>query len=203
MVRIFIHTILRIVLQQLPEIELGKVVVAGVPSKQSDLEEVLVFILHKGNLETFLPIVSKVKILANEQFGIEAHQVIPISKVPKTTSGKIQRSALADDYQAGMYDETLAQLRELAKQNFSNEVIEQGDEVLNSIKQICKEALPDKTFTIHDSLLEVGASSLALVEIHTGLDELYPGKIEITDLVEHPTIQDLANFLHQKDSLVV
>jgi acyl carrier protein len=51
--------------------------------------------------------------------------------------------------------------------------------------------------------LELGASSLALVEIHTGLDELYPGKIEITDLVEHSSISDLAKFVREKEALVI
>ncbi len=191
------------VLQQLDNIELGKVVVAGVPSKRTDLEEVLVFVLHKGGMEEFLTVVNRSKALVNEQFGIEVHQVIPIKKVPKTTSGKLQRSVLADEYLKGVYDEAIAQLEKLNNKSQDVSVAEQGDAVINAIKQICKDALPDKNFSIHDSLLELGASSLALVEIHTGLDELYPGKVEITDLVEHPTIFDLANYLHEKESLVV
>lgn len=191
------------ILHQLPNLELGKVVVAGVPSRKNDLEEVLVFILHKGNLQEFLPYVTGVKALANEQFGIEVHQVIPIRKVPKTTSGKLQRSLLADEYQNGLYDEIIDQIKELASQNQGADFEDLSDEIINSIRQICIEALPDKTFSIHDSLLELGASSLALVEIHTGLDELYPGKIEITDLVDHPSIEDLVKFLRSKDSLVV
>ncbi len=185
-------------LQGLPDIELGKVVVAGAPSKRTDLEEVLVFILHKGKPEEFLPLSAKVKALVNEQFGIEVHQVIPIKKVPKTTSGKVQRSALADNYQAGLYDEVIEQLTDLEEKNKADDSEDQSDAILNSIRQICIEALPDKSFSIHDSLLEIGASSLALVEIHTGLDELYPGKVEITDLVEHPSIYDLANFLRER-----
>ena len=74
---------------------------------------------------------------------------------------------------------------------------------MNAIRKICLEALPDKNFSVHDSLLELGASSLSLVEIHSGLDELYPGQVEITDLVDHPTIIDLAAFIKSKESLVV
>ncbi len=59
--------------------------------------------------------------------------------------------------------------------------------------------MPDKIFSIQDSLLELGASSLSLVEIHSGLDEMYPGKVEITDLVDHSTIADLAAFIHSKE----
>ncbi len=187
-------------LHQFLALDLGKVVVVGVPSPQSDLEEVLVFILHKGELEEFLSISADVKALVNEHFGIAVHRVIPIKKIPKTTSGKIQRSVLADSYLAKTYADTINQLTTLAEAKLDNGIEEGSDTAINSIKQICREALPGKSFSIHDSLLELGASSLALVEIHTGLDELYPGKIEITDLIEHPSIADLAKFLCEKET---
>jgi len=182
--------------------ELGKVVVTGVTSDQNDLEQVLVFVLHKGKLEEFQEISSVVKTKVNEQYGIEVHHVVPIKKVPKTTSGKVQRSALAELYLSGEYDNVLQELASMKKVGVQVEE-SSDDEIVNAIKKICMEALPDKTFSIEDSLLELGASSLSLVEIHTGLDELYPGKIEITDLVDHPTIADLANYIKSKESLVV
>jgi len=184
------------------ELELGKVVVTGVSSKRSDLEQVIVFVLHKGKLDEFQKIISQVKTRINEQYGIEVHYVLPIRKVPKTTSGKVQRSALADAYLDGEFDEVL---KELVPIKGVPVQIDQSsnDEFVNAIKKICMEALPDKSFSINDSLLELGASSLSLVEIHSGLDELYPGKIEITDLVDHPTIADLAEYLKSKESLLV
>ena len=73
-----------------------------------------------------------------------------------------------------------------------------GDEIVDSITRVCREALPDKSFSVHDNLLELGTSSLALVEIHAGLDELYPDTVEVTDLVEYPTIAKLAGFIRQR-----
>ena len=177
--------------------ELGKVVVAGVMSGNSDLEQVLVFVLHKGKIDDFKEITLKVRAAVNEQFGIEVHHVLPIRKVPKTTSGKVQRSSLADSFLNGEFTEVINELS--PKSNTSEDVNEQSDdEMIEAIKKICAEALPDKTFTVNESLLELGASSLALVEIHSGLDELYPNQIEITDLVDHSTITELAHFLKNK-----
>lgn len=183
------------------ELELGKVVVTGVSSKKSDLEQVIVFVLHKGKLDEFQKISSQVKTRINEQYGIEVHYVLPIRKVPKTTSGKVQRSALADAYLNGEFDEVLKELAP-AKRAVAQADQSSNDEIVNAIKKICIEALSEKSFSINDSLLELGASSLSLVEIHSGLDELYPGKIEITDLVDHPSIADLAKFIKAKESLV-
>ena len=194
------------ILQQHAGLEMGKVVVIGAASKQSELEEILVFVLHKGGLNEFLPIVKTVKATVNEKFGIEVHHVLPITKVPKTTSGKVQRSALAQEYLNGTYVDVIQELSPQVEQHDVMDcVVETGveDETVNVIMQICKEVLTDKNFTVHDSLLELGASSLALVEIHTGLDKAFPDQIEITDLVDHPTIEQLASFVRQKQSLTV
>ena len=190
-------------LHKLEGLELGKVVVTGVSSDKSDLEQVLVFVLHKGSLDEFQKISALVKTKTNEQFGIEVHHVIPIKKVPKTTSGKVQRSALADAYLNGDFEEVLQELTPQSDKSDASTAESSSDDVINAIKKICMEALPEKTFSINDSLLELGASSLSLVEIHSGLDELYPGKVEITDLVDHSTIADLAKFIKSKESLVV
>lgn len=190
------------VLYRIEGLELGKAVVAGVPSRQTELEEVLVFVLHKRALQDFLPVHAQVKTVVNESFGIEVRHVIPVSKIPKTTSGKIQRSALANAYLAGQYDDVVRQLAAWLDQDGTDRPQDAGDEIAHAVLRVCQEALPDKSFAIHDSLLEVGADSLALVEIYTGLDELYPGTMEITDLVEHPSIAALARFLRSKDSVV-
>ena len=184
------------------ELELGKVVITGVSSDKNDLEQVIVFVLHKGKLNEFQKISAQVKTKINEHYGIEVHQVLPIRKVPKTTSGKVQRSVLADMYIDGEFDEVLKELAPV-KDICARKEESSSDEIVNAIKKICMEALPDKSFSINDSLLELGASSLSLVEIHSGLDELYPGKIEITDLVDHPTIENLAEYLKSKESLLV
>lgn len=183
-------------------LELGKVVVAGVSSRQDDMEEVLVFVLHKGTLQDFLPVRSQVIAMVSERLAIEVRHVIPVGRIPKTTSGKIQRSALAAEYLDGTYDDTLHQLDgELDRADTDKGQGPEG-EIVNAILAVCRDALPGKPFTVHDNLLEIGADSLALVEIHSGLDDLYPDALAITDLVEHPSIADLARFLQSRNSVV-
>ncbi|MYB88462.1 MAG: AMP-binding protein [Proteobacteria bacterium] len=190
------------VLCETGELELGKVVVAGVSSRQDEMEEVLVFILHKGTLQDFLPLRSRVIAMVSESLAIEVRHVIPVGRIPKTTSGKIQRSALAGEYLDGTYDDILQRLAgELDRADTDEEEGPQS-EIVNAILAVCQDALPDRRFSIHDNLLEIGADSLALVEIHSGLDDLYPDALAITDLVEHPSISDLAKFLQSRDSVV-
>ena len=186
------------ILHAIPSLEFGKVAVAGAPAGRDGSDEILVFILYKGELEAFIPIVARVIAMASEHFGMTVHRVIPVRKIPKTTSGKVRRTALADHYLAGDYEEVIGSLDALMNKGGEHDHRQYDDDITTSITRVCKEALPDETFSIHDNLLELGASSLALVEIHAGLDELYPDEIEITDLVEHPTIAKLADFIRQK-----
>jgi acyl carrier protein len=66
------------------------------------------------------------------------------------------------------------------------------------LKSICDTALAGKRIDIDDNLFEVGASSLKLIEIHEQIDREYPGKIDLTELFDFPTIAELAAHLQGK-----
>jgi acyl carrier protein len=44
----------------------------------------------------------------------------------------------------------------------------------------------------------VGVSSLTLTEIVLAIDERHPGKLDISDLFDHPTLRDIAAFLRRQ-----
>ncbi len=67
-----------------------------------------------------------------------------------------------------------------------------------SCKTICNAALEGKRVGIDDNLFEIGASSLKLIEIHEQIDREYPGKIDLTELFDFPTIAELARHLESK-----
>ncbi len=51
--------------------------------------------------------------LVNEHAGLEVAQVVPVKRIPKTTSGKIQRVALEQAYVAGEFAAEMAELARL------------------------------------------------------------------------------------------
>ena len=71
-------------------------------------------------------------------------------------------------------------------------------EIEDKLKTICDAALEGKRVDIHDNLFEVGASSLKLIEIHEQIDREYPGKVDLTELFDFPTIAELAQHLQSK-----
>ena len=94
-------------------LELGKVVAAGVRAKGASTDDLILFVLHRMDMKEFLPLATQVARLVNEHTGLEVAHVVPVKRVPKTTSGKIQRHLLEEDYVNGVYAAELAELAAL------------------------------------------------------------------------------------------
>jgi acyl-CoA synthetase (AMP-forming)/AMP-acid ligase II/aryl carrier-like protein len=182
--------------QRAPGLDLNKVVTAGVSKPGAQGEELMVFVLHRGAIEEFAATANAVSRLINEHTGIEVAQVIPVKRIPKTTSGKVQRHVLEKAYIDGEFDQELAQLAALRAAHTGPQV--SGSELEGKLQAICEAALPGKRIEVTDNLFEIGASSLKLIEIHENIDRVYPGLIDLTELFDHPTIEDLAKHLEGK-----
>ncbi|MGO9514394.1 MAG: non-ribosomal peptide synthetase [Steroidobacteraceae bacterium] len=182
--------------QRAPGLDLNKVVTAGVAKPGSQGEELVVFVLHRGSLEEFLPTAAAVSRLVNEHTGLEVAQVIPVKRIPKTTSGKVQRHLLEQSHIEGEFDAELAALKALHEAHAGPHV--SGSELEARLQAICEAALPGKRIEVNDNLFEIGASSLKLIEIHENIDRDFPGLIDLTELFDHPTIAELAKHLQGK-----
>jgi acyl-CoA synthetase (AMP-forming)/AMP-acid ligase II/acyl carrier protein len=188
---------LETIAQRLEGLELGKVVAAGVRPPGAETEQLMLFILHRGSMEDFLPLATSAARLINEQTGLEVAEVVPVKRIPKTTSGKIQRHLLEESYVDGEFDaelKALAALREAQRgpETASRSVIEE------KLRTICDAALGGKRVDVNDNLFELGASSLKLIEIHERIDHEYPGQVDLTELFDFPTIAELARHLESK-----
>jgi acyl carrier protein len=130
------------------------------------------------------------------QTGLEADHVIPVSRIPKTTSGKVQRSQLAAAYVEGGFDDVIAAIQppppEPLLGNDSS-----ADQLITDLLRICQEVAKERAVGPDDNLFEVGVSSLTLTEIVLAIDEQYPGRLDISDLFDHSTIRDIAGFIRR------
>jgi acyl-CoA synthetase (AMP-forming)/AMP-acid ligase II len=175
-------------------LDLGKVVVAGAAPSGSGSEELLVFVLHRQDIDAFRPLAAAVRDSVGEHAGLEVDHVIPVSRIPKTTSGKVQRTHLLRDYQEGAFDTVLQALVPPAAVATAGD----GDPLVAELESICREFAKDRAIGADDNLFEVGVSSLTLTEIVLAIDERHPGKLDISDLFDHPTLRDIAAFLRRQ-----
>ena len=177
---------------QVEGLDLGKVVVAGSKTSGSQTEELLVFVLFRQSLDDFRRIVKAVREIIGEHAGLEVDHVIPVTRVPKTTSGKVQRVKLLNAYLDGEYADVL---QDLEPQTVT--AVEHEDPLIAELMTICAEFSKERAIGPDDNLFEVGVSSLTLTEIVLAVDERYPGKLDISDLFDYPTLRQVADFLRR------
>ena len=188
---------LEVACEKVDGIELGKIAACGIPTGADAVESLVVFVLFRGTMKDFLPTAQQVKRLLNEDIGVDVGQIVPVRTIPKTTSGKTQRYRLAEQFLRGEYKSKVDELNALlspvpavpAKAEAS---IEQ------TLLGICNSVIDDREVALDDNLFEIGTSSLKLAQIHEQIEEHFPGRVEVTDLFDHPTITELAAVLDAK-----
>jgi acyl-CoA synthetase (AMP-forming)/AMP-acid ligase II/acyl carrier protein len=181
------------IIAQLDGLDLGKVVVAGVSLSSNQTEELLAFVLYRQDVDSFRTIADSVRTIVGEHTGLEIDHVIPVSRIPKTTSGKVQRSHLATAYLDGEYSELVASL---GGTTIDEDDLD-DDPLVRELELICREFSKERRIGPDDNLFEVGVSSLTLTEIVLAVDEKYPGKLDISDLFDYPTVRELADFMRR------
>ena len=182
------------IIARLDGLDLNKVVVAGATPKGGQTEELIAFILYRQSVDEFTPMIGSVRDLVGEQTGLEVDNVIPVTRIPKTTSGKVQRSKLLQLYFDGEFDEVL---RELHPEDTAVATTDE-DPLIAELEVICREFSKERTIGPDDNLFEVGVSSLTLTEIVLAIDEKHPGKLDISDLFDYPTLREVAAFIKEK-----
>jgi acyl-CoA synthetase (AMP-forming)/AMP-acid ligase II/aryl carrier-like protein len=177
-------------------LDLGKVVVAGVRPEHSESDQIVVFVWYRGEIGDFLPLARQVARRIGEHAGIEITAVVPVKRIPKTTSGKIQRHLLEQEYLDGVFAAELAQLQALAD---AQPLTAEGHGAIEATLQgFCETALEGRRVGRLDNLFDAGISSLKFMAIHEQIEARWPGLLDITDLFDHPTVAELAHFIESR-----
>jgi acyl-CoA synthetase (AMP-forming)/AMP-acid ligase II/aryl carrier-like protein len=183
--------------RKVPGVELGRVAAVGVPSRDCAAEELALFVVHREGLEEFVPIAVRISLLVNQQTNLTVRSVVPIQRMPRTTSGKLQRLQLKERFIAGEFDTVLKELAaaraERAREVCTRTIVE--DRLKGICEKVLRKALDGRQIDVHDNLFEIGADSISLVQIHEEIEREHPGKIALEDLSLLPTIADLAQHL--------
>ncbi|MEK3902760.1 amino acid adenylation domain-containing protein [Paenibacillus sp. FSL R7-0179] len=192
---IYPHDIERVA-EQVEGIELGKIAVSSVYNELTQQDDIIIFVVHTKSPELFLPLIKKLKLHLNLYGGWNVKDVVPIRRIPKTTSGKVQRYKLAKDFKEGEYSEVLEKLAKLSQQ----ELHERGsilpkNKVEEKLLTICREFIHSKEIGIEDSYFDVGASSLQLVQIAKKIEQEFDIQISVSDLFSYPNINKLSEFI--------
>lgn len=194
---VYPHDIERVAIQ-LDDIELGRVAACGVYDSNSQSEEIIVFVVYKKKIEHFLPLVKEIKRHLYKHGGWSVKEVLPIKKLPKTTSGKIQRYQLAKQYEAGKFSTESAFIHDSIKSD-NDKAKEKAAVSVRIIERelisLFSEVLVGKKVELEDSYFDMGATSLQLAQIAERIEQKYGEELAVTDLFTYPSITELAAYL--------
>jgi len=195
-------------------VERGKLAIASQAVDATGEEQLLVFVLHRTDIADLEEQARTITRTLGSQAGVSVSAVIATPRIPKTTSGKVQRFQLVKDYKehgfSAIFPRTEDDSTEALEALESPVVAEQIDTLTASAEMtiekttavrllaICNAQVENMSVAADDNLFDLGISSLTLAEIHAAIEDTWPGQVEVTDLFDYPTVTELAAFLDSK-----
>ncbi|MGA4722144.1 non-ribosomal peptide synthetase [Fictibacillus nanhaiensis] len=169
-----------------------KVAACGV--KVSGEEQVAIFVTFRKPIEKFLPLIKQIKTKVNRAIGVPVSYVVPISQIPSTTSGKIQRTLLSRRFCQGEFDQILADIQTIEK-------LKEVD-IQDRIVDICKEVSGLENIGLDENFTSMGMNSLLLTNIYDKMKQEF-GDVEfrLADMFAYPTIRKFSSYLEGKGSI--
>lgn len=172
----------------------GKVFACGLANEGSE-EELLVFVLHKGDPQAFASIGAAVRETVLQHLGIPVSKVIPIKKVPKTTSGKTQYFRLIEAFRAGIYDEALRELEQHAATGGAAGSVEA------KIMECLRQAMPGQDLSAGD-IWKQGLNSISAIRLAAALRHAFGCPVDIAMLFGCGSLQELTACITSRLSFV-
>ena len=185
------------IIQEENLIQQGKVVVGAVRKYKEENDTLLVFVQFKESVQSFYTVANNIKNTIANRLGLVAEEIIPVKKIPKTTSGKVQRFELIGQYERGDYSNVLNKLSEVKERLASNANSGKSFEPISIVW------LEVFGYTPSNNLVLATASfnSIKAIQFCARLEGKTGIKISTSSLFTFETFGDLADFVVGKSCL--
>ena len=186
------------VAEQVAGIDANRVAAASVRALAADAEELALFVIHRGDLNDFVPKVLELRRKILQHTGLQATHVVPVKQIPKTSSGKLQRYVLARAFEQGEFEDVLAELEPLLRAAGAEQPPQgEATTTVRRLLEICGVFVTDRELTPQTNLLEINLNSLTLARIHEAIEREFPQRVDVADLFDYPSLEQLAEFLNR------
>jgi amino acid adenylation domain-containing protein/non-ribosomal peptide synthase protein (TIGR01720 family) len=168
-------------------IELNKIVIAGCSNTATQKEEAIAFVLHRGDEASFMAIARSLRSVINLRTGLWLDRVIPVADIPRTTSGKLQRFKLVQQFRDGRFGEHMR----TSGTGDPSFVLPEGD-TTEVLLRIWRHVLEEEDIDLYRSFFEMGGTSLRAAVIMMLVQKAFGLVLPVETLYEKPTLQQLA-----------
>jgi amino acid adenylation domain-containing protein len=187
---------------ELPEIQFQQAITCSLFNEEKFQDDIYVFIAYSGAVSEFFTLEKSIKNHIAQRTGLTIEKVIAVDKIPRTTSGKIQRFVLLNDYLEGKNDDFLKELEtEKVKLDSSTKVnigevvvsdtqITSGSDIEQKLVNIWKEVLGINYLELRDDFFQLGGNSLNLIRLTSRIHKSFGIELNIREAFENRTISD-------------
>jgi len=177
-------------IQKLNDVMPNSVAIISDNDNEIKKDELIIFVINKKEIDDFINLIPKIKNIVNSIFGLDIKYIIPVKKLPFTTSGKLQRYKLKKKYKEGQFDSIINETIPLLDKNErSTEYKEPRDEIENRLVEIWQEVLEIEKIGIDDNFFELGGDSLKAMNIINKVKLEFDYDLEMTIIFNNPIIR--------------
>jgi len=181
---------------ELPELRFQQAFSCNIFNKDEQKDELFVFVKFDDTPKEFIPLRESIKQLISDRIGIIVKEVIPIDKIPKTTSGKIQRYKLKERYFQGHYDKLLIGSEESTESDKSNIKFLSKSQIESEIMSLIKDQINVENIVNTSNFFDLGFDSLNIVKLKARIEILIKEKMEDLALYKFTNAKDLTNHIY-------
>lgn len=165
----------------------GNTVAVGGRDKATGKDALLLFVQHKKDAATFLPLLPAIQEKLADTFGITADQIIPIRKIPRTTSGKIRHFELLAQYENGDFTGICDELNALRNRDAATHNPVCSLETMANLLH----ATSGRSIDPSENFFAAGLDSLSLTKLLLRLRQEFGITLKLQDIFEHPDLTSL------------
>ncbi len=180
--------------------ELGQVAVVGYQQPESG-ERIAVFFVTRKRGAAVLEQVAALRAALAGSFRFDADLFVPIRRMPRTTSGKLQRYLLREQLLDGSFAETLAELDQLrADQADVQAPVGALETELHALLAELLGLVPT-SFGMTDNLLSLGADSIRIARLVQRINADHGVALALARVYAEPNLAALARLVREARAL--
>ncbi|MCP4133137.1 MAG: AMP-binding protein [bacterium] len=191
-------------------VTIGCIAVIGANNPRSGNEEIAAFVIFKKSMGEFVLLHEEIMKQVNKEIGVSLNAVIPVRQLQRTTSGKLQRFKLREDFKKGFYNEKIKEIKKAVEEYKLEQlknIIQPTSELEFKIRKAWAEVLRmrEERIGVEHKFLEIGGNSLRAIRLLALLEKIAGTELPQEVLIKCHTIQDIADYLSEmeKDDLPI
>lgn len=179
------------------DIDSNNIVVDSIFNSDNQIYEIIIFVLYNNtNINEFIYYSLKLKRYINMNLGLQIKDIVPITEIPKTVSGKVSKYILINQYITGKYSYILKKIKEKMNVIIKDSKVDKiYPYIEDKLLDIWKEVFKNENININSDFFSLGGNSLISSVIVAKINDSFNVNLNLIQLFKTPTIIELQQFL--------